>query len=154
MLRYEAKDLYLVVFGAGSDTRALERFGRSLAFDDYRVRFAACSPHRARAIAHATAAFVTDPAGGIDEALAAMAAAKPVVGWRTPDLAEIVEDKATGLLAPIGDRPALAAAMRSILENRELRPPARRGGASPRPRTVRLAPDGRAIRPPLPGASS
>jgi glycosyltransferase involved in cell wall biosynthesis len=46
-----------------------------------------------------------------------MTAGKPVVGWRTPDLAEIVEDKATGLLAPLGDRPALAAAMRSILEN-------------------------------------
>jgi glycosyltransferase involved in cell wall biosynthesis len=117
MLRYEAKDLYLVVFGAESETRALDRFGHSIAFDDYRVRFAAASPHRARAIAHATAALVTDPAGGVDEALAAMTAGKPVVGWRTPDLAEIVEDKATGLLAPIGDRPALAAAMRSVLEN-------------------------------------
>jgi glycosyltransferase involved in cell wall biosynthesis len=117
MLRYEAKDLYLVVFGAESETRALDRFGRSIAFDDYRVRFAAASPHRARALVHAAAAFVTDPAGGINEALAAMTAEKPVVGWRTPDLAEIVEDKATGLLAPIGDRPALAAAMRSILQN-------------------------------------
>jgi glycosyltransferase involved in cell wall biosynthesis len=50
-------------------------------------------------------------------ALAAMAAAKPVLGWASADLEEIVEDKVTGLLVPYGDRAALAAAVRAVLTN-------------------------------------
>jgi glycosyltransferase involved in cell wall biosynthesis len=117
MLRYDAKDLYLVVFGAGSETAALEQFGRKLAFDDFRVRFAPCTPNRASAARLADAVFVTNPRNGIEEALEAMAAGKPVVGWQTPDLAEIVADKSTGVLVPVGDTAALAACTRSVLEN-------------------------------------
>src|SRR5207302_1750129 len=40
MLRYEAPDLHLVIFGGGPDRAALEDFGRALAFDDIRVHFA------------------------------------------------------------------------------------------------------------------
>jgi glycosyltransferase involved in cell wall biosynthesis len=132
MLRYDAKDLYLVVFGAGPETAALEQFGRKLAFDDFRVRFAPCPPNRAAAARLADAAFVTNPRG-IEEALEAMAAGKPVVGWQTPDLAEIVADKSTGVLVPLGDRAALAASTRSVLENPDY---ARRLGEAGRARAA------------------
>jgi glycosyltransferase involved in cell wall biosynthesis len=117
MLRYDTKDLYLVVCGAGPDAPALEQFGRSLAFDDFRVRFVPCGPARAAAVGSAEAVFVTSPRGGVDDALEAMAAGKPVLGWQSPDLAEIVADKSTGVLVPVGDRAALAACARPVLEN-------------------------------------
>ena len=117
MLRYDTKDLYLVVYGAGSDAKSLEQFGRSLAFDDFRVRFAPPVSNRASAMRLADAVFVTSVRSGVEEALEAMAAAKPVVGWNTADLAEIVADKSTGVLVPVGDRAALAACTRPLLEN-------------------------------------
>ena len=58
---------------------------------------------------HAEAVIATCPRTGVEESLEAMAAGKPVVGWKTADLAEIVADKATGVLVPAGDRGALAA---------------------------------------------
>src|SRR5262249_31521369 len=98
MLRYDAKDLYLVVFGAGAEAPALEQFGRSLAFDDFRIRFAPGDWNRASGVRLAEAVFVTSPSGGVEEALEAMAAGRPVVGWRTPELTEIVDDRATAVL--------------------------------------------------------
>jgi glycosyltransferase involved in cell wall biosynthesis len=116
MLRYDAKDLHLVVFGAGTDATALEQFGRALAFDDFRVRFAPRPQDRAAAVRLAEAVFVTSPRGAVEEALEAMAAGKPVVGWRTPELSEIVDDGVTGILVPPGDRASLAACARSLLD--------------------------------------
>ena len=117
MLRYDAKDLYLVLYGAGGNTKALEQFGRGLAFDDFRVRFAPSVSNRASAMRLADAVFVTSVRSGVEEALEAMAAAKPVLGWNTADLAEIVADKSTGVLVPVGDRAALASCTRPLLEN-------------------------------------
>jgi glycosyltransferase involved in cell wall biosynthesis len=116
MLRYDAKDLYLVVFGAGPEAAALKQFGRSLAFDDFRVRFAPPAADRAAAVAAAAAVLVTGP-DGWDEAIEAMAAGKPVLGWQTPDLAEVVDDTVTGLLVPAGDRAGLAARARALLSD-------------------------------------
>jgi glycosyltransferase involved in cell wall biosynthesis len=115
MLRYDAPDLHLVIFGAGSAATSLEHFGRALAFDDYRVHFADPAD-RAAAVGLATAVWVADPWGGADEVLEAMAAGKPVVGWNTADLAEVMDDRVTGFLVPPGDRAALATAARILLE--------------------------------------
>lgn len=116
MLRYDFKNLHLAIVGAGSETNSLERFARSLAFDDFRVRFvpgvAAGAVFRL-----ADAVFAIRPHSGVEDALQAMAAGKAVIGWGTADLAEIVEDKMTGLLVNLGDRAALAASMRAVLEN-------------------------------------
>ena len=117
MLRYEANDLFLAVTDGGNELAHLEQFARSLAFDDFRVRFARPGSSRDRAIARCCLALVTSPSDGIEMALAAMAAAKPVLGWASADLKEIVEDKVTGLLVPYGDRAALAAAVRAVLTN-------------------------------------
>jgi glycosyltransferase involved in cell wall biosynthesis len=117
MLRYDARDLYLVVFGAGSAAATLEGFARSLAFDDLRVRVAPLSVDRASVVRLATAVWITSPSGGTDEALEAMAAGKPVVAWGTPELAEIIDDGATGVLAQLGDRAALATRARALLDD-------------------------------------
>jgi glycosyltransferase involved in cell wall biosynthesis len=117
MLRYDARDLHLVVFGAGTAANDLEQFGRALAFDDFRVKFASAEANRAAAVQLATLVLVVNPRGGIDEALEAMAAGKPVVGWNTPDLAEVVDDTRTGFLVPVGDRAALAAKTRVLIDD-------------------------------------
>jgi hypothetical protein len=116
MLRYDLKNLHLVILGAGSETHSLERFARSLAFDDLRVHLVPRVAAGA-ALRLADAAFVTRPHSGVEEALEAMAAGKAVISWGTADIAEIVEDKMTGLLVNLGDRAALAASMRAVLEN-------------------------------------
>lgn len=132
MLRYDAKDLHLVVFGARAGTAALEQFGRSLAFDDFRIhfpdpttdRFPADFPHlpvdRTMAVQQATAVWVTAPQGGPDEALEAMAAGKPVVAWSTKEMAEIIEDGLTGNLVPMNDKAALAAKGKLIVDDATL----------------------------------
>ena len=113
MMRYDSKDLYLIVVGGAADTAALEQFARSLAFDDLRIRFPPVGHGRSAAVHHAEAVIATCPRTAVEEALEAMAAGKPVVGWETTDLGEIVEDKVTGVLVPAGDRGALAACTRS-----------------------------------------
>jgi glycosyltransferase involved in cell wall biosynthesis len=116
MLRYDLKNLHLAIRGAGPETHSLERFARSLAFDDFRVHFVPRGAADA-AFRLADAVFVTRPQSGVEDALEAMAAGKAVIGWGTADIAEIVEDKMTGLLVNLGDRAALAASMRAVLEN-------------------------------------
>lgn len=115
MLRYESPELHLVVFGAGSEATALEQFGRALAFDDFRIRVMAHDGERAEAVRLAEAVWVTRTFGGTDEALEAMTAGKPVVGWQTADLVEIIEDGTSGFVVPPGDRAALAAKARLLL---------------------------------------
>jgi len=54
-------------------------------------------------------------------ALEAMACGKPVIASRSSSLPEIVEDGVTGILCPIGDVSAFAAACRKLAENPDLR---------------------------------
>jgi glycosyltransferase involved in cell wall biosynthesis len=77
---------------------------------------AMCVRERAIAVQLACAVLITHTQGGVEEALEAMAAGKPVVGWHTPELAEIVDDGVTGFLVPVGDRTALAARTRKLLD--------------------------------------
>lgn len=109
ILRYEAPDLYLVIAGDGPDRAGLEAFGRAIAFDDFRVRFAGSRSDLPELLALAEAVWVTRERGGVNLALAAQAAGRPVVGWRSPDLAEVVDDGVTGFLADPGGRAQLAA---------------------------------------------
>lgn len=133
MLRYESPNLHLLVFDAGSEAAALEEFGRALAFDDFRIRFPSGLGDRRAAVRQAFAVFVTQFRGGVEEALEAMIAGKPVVGWNTPELAEIVDDGQTGFLIPVGDRAALGSRMRMLLEDPEL---AQRMGEAGRARAI------------------
>jgi glycosyltransferase involved in cell wall biosynthesis len=119
MLRYDSPKLHLIVCGSGTEAVTLERFGRALAFDDFRVRFANGASERTTAVDAAYAVLITRVGAGVEEALEAMAAGKPVVGWQTPELTEIVDDGITGFLVPFGDRTALAARMRKLLDEPE-----------------------------------
>ncbi len=120
MLRYDSPKLNMLVFDAGPEAPALEEFGRALAFDDFRIQFPDTPGERQAAVQSAFAVFITHHRGGVAEALEAMIAGKPVVGWNTPELAEIVDDGATGFLVPVGDRAALGSRMRKLLEEPEL----------------------------------
>ncbi|HEV3387199.1 MAG TPA: glycosyltransferase family 4 protein [Gemmata sp.] len=120
MLRYDNPQLHLIVFGSGPETVALEQFGRALAFDDFRIRFATSPSERAGAVQMASAVLITQSRGGVEVALEAMAIGKPVVGWNTPELMEIVDDGVTGFLVPVGDRVALASKARKLLEEPDL----------------------------------
>ena len=69
----------------------------------------------------------------IDEAigivfLEAQACGVPVVGAATPGVAAVVSAGRTGLLAPVGDAAAFAAAVRRLVNDGELR--GRMGGAA------------------------
>jgi glycosyltransferase involved in cell wall biosynthesis len=138
MLRYQMNDLYLVVCGAGPEAAALEQYGRSLAFDDYRIRFVP-DAERAAAVRLAAVAWVTRARGGVEEALGAMAAGKPMLGWENADLAEVVEEAVTGFLVPPGDRAALAEKTRNLLSDPGYA--GRIGGAGRSRAAERFAPD-------------
>jgi glycosyltransferase involved in cell wall biosynthesis len=120
VVKYAAPDLYLVLIGDGPERDRLERFGKALGFDDYRVRFAGDRPDFPALAALAEVVWVTHERGGTAVALAGMAAGRPVVGVRTPDLAEVVEDGATGRLVAAGDRVQLAAVTNELLERPDL----------------------------------
>ncbi len=120
MLRYESRELHLVISGGGSWVAGLEQFGRALAFDDYRIHFDEKRADRRAAIAHAEVVWVIAPRGGVYEALEGMVVGKPVVAWRTPEMEEVVDDGTTGFLVPTGDRAAFAARVRTLLEDRRL----------------------------------
>ena len=53
--------------------------------------------------------------------LESMACGTPVVGFATGGVGEAIADGQTGLLAPVGDAPALGAALRRLLEDDRLR---------------------------------
>lgn len=108
MIRYESKDLQLVLTGDGPDRAAALDLGRALAFDDLRVRFSGPRPDLAAATQLAEQVWITGPRGGEHLALRAMAAGKPVIAYHTPELGEIIDDGTTGYLVPQGDRAGIA----------------------------------------------
>ncbi|MDB5305980.1 MAG: kanE 1 [Gemmataceae bacterium] len=117
MLRYEFPDLYLLVFGEGPDRAGLEAFGRAVGFDDFRVRFPGSHPNLPGVLGLAEVVWVTHDRGGVNLALEAMAAGRPVVGWKTPDLAEVVAEGGTGFLVGPGDRAHIAARTHALLHD-------------------------------------
>lgn len=108
LVRYEYPELHLVIFGEGPERQALEEFARALMFDDLRVRFAGSRADLPEALAHAEFVWITHERGGVALALEAMAAGKPVLGWSTPELAEVVEDEQAEHLVAPADRAQLA----------------------------------------------
>jgi glycosyltransferase involved in cell wall biosynthesis len=117
MLRFESLDLFLVVFGDGPERGKLEALSRSLGRGDDRVRFAGHRPDLASLVGQAAVVWATSRTGGSNFALEAMAAARPVVGFASPDLAEAVVEGETGFLLPAGDRVRLTAKTRTLLDD-------------------------------------
>lgn len=119
MLRYVSPDLRLVLTGAGAHRAAAEELGRALAFDDFRVHFCDPGADLSAAVRLAEMVWATGPRGQ-QLALWAMAAGKPVVAYRTPELGGLIDDGATGYLVPPGERVAIAAKAQELLADAEL----------------------------------
>jgi len=115
ILRYDFPDLHLVVVGTGPDAAGLAAFVQSLAFDDTRVHFPGPRADLPALLALAEVVWVLQPRGGVNLALEAMAAGRPVVGWNNTDIAEVVADGETGLLVGVGDRAQVAAGAHGLL---------------------------------------
>src|SRR5262245_42849621 len=109
ILKYIAKDIWLVLIGSGEARTRLENFGRSIGPGDFRVAFAGARPDAASLLHHAEVVWVANrQQGGTNVAMEAMAAGKPVVASSLPNLAGIIRDGETGFLVSPRDPPALA----------------------------------------------
>lgn len=108
ILRYDAPDLHLVIVGDGPERAALDDFVRAIAFDDHRVRFAGNRADVAELLQLAELVWVLGERSAANRALEAMAAGRPVVGWRNADLADVLVDGETGCLAEPGEKAQLS----------------------------------------------
>ncbi len=115
ILRYDFPDLHLVVVGDGPNREGLEAFVHALAFDDRRVHFPGLRADLPALLGLAELVWVLQPHGGVNLALEAMAAGRPVVGWNNPDVAEVVADGETGHLVAVGDKAQVAARAHGLL---------------------------------------
>ena len=121
ILRYLYDDLHLVLAGDGTDRARLERFAGAIGVAP-RVHFLGTRLDVPALLAEADVVVVPSlTAGGVNAALEAMAAGRPVVAARVPDLGQVVRDGATGFLFPPGDKVALARQVRVLLEDSGLR---------------------------------
>ena len=116
VVKYVAPDLHLILVGDGPERCRLERFATALGFDDPRVHFVGVRDDVPALLGLADVVWVTHERGGVNVALEAMAAGKPVFAFGNPDLAELVVDGVTGRFAPPGDRVRLAAISNELLE--------------------------------------
>lgn len=113
----EFVDLDLVILGGGPDLPDLLRRRDRLPHPDR-----ACLPGAVTDAARFLKAFdlfvLPSTKEGLPWAiLEASLAGVPIVATRVGALPELIEDRATGLLVPPGDVPALAAAIRAVLTN-------------------------------------
>jgi glycosyltransferase involved in cell wall biosynthesis len=120
ILRFVNNQVNLVVCGAGSERRRLERFARS-GGSQTSVQFAG-EVDVEDAVTHATIVCVPSLTDcGAATALAAMVAGRPVVASRQSGLVEILGEHEAGLLVPPNNPMALAGAIKRLLEDDQLR---------------------------------
>jgi glycosyltransferase involved in cell wall biosynthesis len=142
MIVADHPDATFVVAGDGADRARLEPASGRLLGD--RVRFLGWVDDLPTLYAALDVVVLTSRNEGTPVALIeAMAANRPVVATRVGGVPDVIEDGRTGLLAPAGDAPAVAASILSILDAPNLaRNLARRGReASARFGLERLAED-------------
>jgi glycosyltransferase involved in cell wall biosynthesis len=121
ILKYLYDDLHLLIVGIGPERRRLEEFARDIRAID-RVHFLGPRADLAAVVARADLVWVPSRAdAGVNVALEAMAQARPVIASRLPSLAEVISDGQTGILVPVGDKPALARQTRLLLDDAERR---------------------------------
>lgn len=121
ILKYLYDDLHLVIVGAGPDRERLEAFAGDIAVLD-RAHFLGWQPDASAWLTQAEVVWVLSrAAGGINVALEAMSAGRPVVACRTPGLVEVIGAEETGALAAPGDKAAVARQTRLLLEDAGLR---------------------------------
>jgi glycosyltransferase involved in cell wall biosynthesis len=120
ILHYLYEDLHLVIVGDGPDRLRLEEFGRTVEGHEA-IHFLGRQPHLAALLEQSEIVWALGPIPGVNVALEAMAAGRPVVASRLASLAELVVDGESGFLVPPGE-PALAARKtRQLLDDTVLR---------------------------------
>ena len=114
-------DARFVLVGEGGERRALESRARALGVSD-RVRFLGLRGDIADLLAISDVFVLPSLYEGLPlSILEAMAAGKPVVASSIPGIDEVVVDGETGLLVPPRDPAALAASIRLLLTDSDLR---------------------------------
>jgi phosphatidylinositol alpha-mannosyltransferase len=120
MLAPEVPDLRMVVVGEGAEQRTIEELPASIRS---RVLMLGRVPHAALAPYHAAVDLFVAPAVGGESfgivLVEAMAAGLPVIASDIPGYREVVRDGIEGILIPPRDPPALAAAVRRLLDRPE-----------------------------------
>jgi glycosyltransferase involved in cell wall biosynthesis len=131
ILRHLNDDVRLVLIGDGPDRPRVEQFARQIGVGES-VHFIGKCRETAPFLYRADIVWVPSlRGGGVCAALEAMAAGRPIVASRLPDLAEIVVDGETGFLVEPNDKADLARRTRLLLDD----PPQRQGmGAAGRQR--------------------
>jgi glycosyltransferase involved in cell wall biosynthesis len=120
ILHYLFDDLRLAFLGDGSDRRRVADFARAVGAASW-LTFLGKRPSVEPYLSRAAIVWITSrTAGGVCTALEAMAAGRPVVATRVPELEEIVVDGETGFLVPPGDKAALARQTRLLLGEESL----------------------------------
>lgn len=121
ILRYLVDGLHLLLLGDGPDRSRLREFIQISRTTDC-VHLLGAWDEVAAWLARAEITWVPSWAPtGVNVALEAMAAGRPVVASHWPELSEVVLDGQTGFLVPPGDKMALARQTRVLLENPEQR---------------------------------
>jgi glycosyltransferase involved in cell wall biosynthesis len=113
--------VHLDIFGQGREKPALQKQIEQLQLTRLaELRGAISGP--AQALQGAELLVLPSEAEGFGLVLIeAMSAGVPVVATDAPGIRDVVQSGVTGLLAPVGDPPALAAAIRRVLEDENLR---------------------------------
>jgi glycosyltransferase involved in cell wall biosynthesis len=115
IVRHAVAGVHLAIVGPGSQRRSIERFARDLQVDDS-VHLPGPVDDLAPWLARAELVWVPSlrPCG-VNAALEAAAAGKPVLGSALPELAEVIRDGETGILVKPGDKANLGRATRRLL---------------------------------------
>ncbi len=111
----------LVLAGDGSDRPRVEEFARATG-TQRRVTFLGRQADLTPWLNAAELVWIPSrTGGGVCAALEAMAAGRPVIATRLPDLAEVVADGVAGRLVPPGDKTELARQTRFLLNDADRR---------------------------------
>ncbi len=117
ILKYVFDDLHLVIAGAGPDRQRLQDFVRSIEAEAA-VHFLGIVPDLPALYVGAATVWIPSHANrGVQVALEAMQAGRPIIASRRPRLAEVIVDGETGLLVPVGDKVAWAKQTRRLLDD-------------------------------------
>ncbi len=121
IVRHLYDDVHLILAGSGSDRPRVEQFARQIGVREH-VHFLDACPDVASLLHRAEVVWVPSlRGGGVCAALEAMAAGRPVIASRLPDLAEIVVDGETGFLVEPNNKAVLARQTRLLLDDAERR---------------------------------
>jgi glycosyltransferase involved in cell wall biosynthesis len=114
-LRYVEETSRLLIIGDGPARPAMELAAEGLAPEGSRVTFVGPRSDTPAILGLADVVLVPQLTGGMNVALEAMAAGRPIVAADTPDSHAVIDDGVTGLLGPQRDAPVTARMLLGLL---------------------------------------